>query len=88
MPEDLSVLIHARAAVFSRGSFGVAVQLLSPRAKDVYTFADGWEGIGRHTNCAPTEEYSRLVLARWTKAPEQIALMLTARCASWRVVDT
>jgi hypothetical protein len=84
--DDLAAVLWAKSVVLARGTFGLAVLYLSQRKKTVYTFATAWEGLGRHMDCQPTEEYAAKVLGNWARTHEQLRLMVNGKCKKWTLV--
>jgi hypothetical protein len=80
---DVAAMVQAKRAILARGSFGLAALYLSPVPKVYYAFAIGWEGLGKHMCCEPTDEYQEKVMKQWAMTAEQIRLMMTAKCRVW-----
>jgi hypothetical protein len=81
--EDLAVLFGAEHLMIARGTFGVAVAMLSIHVKAFYTFNMSSSACGGHYNCWPDRAYWRGIMQGWDHTPEELALMLKHGCEKW-----
>jgi hypothetical protein len=81
--EDLEVLFGAEHLIIGRGTFGVAVAMLSIHVKVFYTFNISSSACGGHYNCWPDRAYWRGIMQGWDHTPEELALMLKHGCEKW-----
>ena len=82
--EDLTVMLNAHNLVTSKGTFGMAVALLSYHLRNMFTFnMDGVWMMG-HWNCEPTEVYQREMIDKWTQSRRQKRILVTGEsCSRW-----
>lgn len=87
---DMGILMSARNLVISRGTFGVSLAMASLALENLWTCSyPSVFAVRRHHDCTPSRNYMRKVmgLGKWHNKPNQHSLMLTERCAQWRVVE-
>jgi hypothetical protein len=85
--EDLRLLFSARNLVIGRGTFGVAIAMLSPNLNRLYTFSMESSLIGPHENCWPEADYANGIMRQWDHSPEDFKMMLSHKCDHWEFVE-
>lgn len=82
--EDLTLMLNAKALVASKGTFGMAVALLSYHLRELYTFNMDGLWMGDHWNCDPTELYKAEMINKWRQTRRQRQIMAGGEsCSKW-----
>jgi hypothetical protein len=83
---DLALMMRARNLAIGRGTLGIAVALMSPYLKNLFTFNQSSPRIGVHRNCEPTDRFFIKVLRRWRNREQDRAMIQTEGCKRWTLV--
>ena len=82
--EDLTVMLNAKALVTAKGTFGMAVALLSYHLRELFTFNNEARWMGDHWNCVPTELYKAEMVNKWTQSRRQMRILTNGEsCSRW-----
>jgi hypothetical protein len=78
MRDDIRQLLAAKNLLIGRGTFGIAVAMLSERVENLWTAEMPSTRFGRpHWNCRVPDSYRAASLSEnWAHSPEQLALMM------------
>jgi hypothetical protein len=86
LTETLALLLRAENLVIGRSTFGIAIALLSPNLRKLYTFNQSSPLIGPHWNCEPTDEYFREICINWRYKEGDMATVLRSPFKGWTKV--